>query len=178
MKDTIGILIFVIIMILAHIFKAIKENAEAAKQQKSDREEEDRVIVQRPKPVKQPRENKQRSPVRQSLGDALNISASPKRQALSKELSAQGEGHRFDTAPGTLDSARIVAPTIDPSVKPELESITGIYEEGAVYAERSKSAITLNIADFLSKPEGIVRAIIFAEILDRPAWQETTRQQV
>jgi hypothetical protein len=89
-------------------------------------------------------------------------------------LSPQGEGQRFDADPGTLDTARIVAPTIDPTVKPELESITGIYEEGAVFAEKSKSAITLNIADFFAKPEGIVHAVVLAEILNRPLWQETT----
>jgi hypothetical protein len=97
---------------------------------------------------------------------------------LSKKLSPQGEGQRFETAPGTLDTAQIVAPTIDPSMKPELESITGIYEEGAVFAERAKPAIALNIADFLAKPEGIVQAVIFAEIFNRPAWQETTKQQI
>jgi hypothetical protein len=62
-------------------------------------------------------------------------------------------------------------------VKPELESITGIYEEGVTFTDRSKSAITLNIAESLAKPEGIVQAVILAEIFNRPAWQETVSQK-
>ena len=177
MQSTIGTLIIVILMIVAHIIKAMKESA-AAKQQEPDSDEDELVIISRPKPVKQPQGNKQRSRVRQSLGESLDSSVPQKRQALSKKLSPQGEGQRFETAPGTLDASQIVASTIDPSMKPELESITGIYEEGAMFAERSKPAITLNIADFLAKPEGIVQAVILAEILNRPAWQETARQQV
>jgi hypothetical protein len=175
MEGTIGTLIIVILMIVAHIIKAIKESA-VAKQQQPDGDEEELVIISRPKPVKLPLGNKQRSHVRHSVGETLESSSPKKRQALSKKLSPQGEGQRFETAPGTLEAARIVAPTIDPSMKPELESITGIYEEGAVFAERSKPAITLNIADFLAKPEGIVQAVILAEIFNRPAWQETPRE--
>ena len=177
MEHTIGTLIIVILIIVANIIKAMKESA-AAKRQESESYEDELVIISRPKPAKLPQGNKQRSRDRQSLGEPLDNSASQKRQALSKKLSPQGEGKRFETTPGTLDAAHIVASTIDPSMKPELESITGIYEEGAVFAERSKPAITLNIADFLTKPEGIVQAVILAEILNRPAWQETAGQQV
>ena len=177
MAHTIGTLIIVILIIVANIIKAMKEGA-VAKRQEPDIEADELVIISRPKPVKQQQGNKQRSRIRQSLGEPLDSSAPQKRQALSKKLSPQGEGQRFETAPGTLDTAQIVAPTIDPSMKPELESITGIYEEGAVFAERAKPAIALNIADFLAKPEGIVQAVIFAEIFNRPAWQETTKQQI
>ena len=171
-------LIIMIIMIIVHIFKSIKESAEAAKQQQPDTDEE-LVIVARPKPVKQTKANKQRSLTRQPLSDGLSIWGDDpkptKRQTLSKKLSPQGEGQRFDVDPGTLDTEHIVAPTFDSAVKPELESITGIYEEGSVYAEKSsQSAITLNIADWLAKPEGIIQAVIFAEILKSPAWQSET----
>jgi len=91
--------------------------------------------------------------------------------ALTKKLSPQGEGQRFEADPGTLDTTHIVTPSFDPSVKPELESITGIYENEATSIEgQSVSAITLNIADWLTKPETICHAIILAEILNRPAW--------
>ena len=184
MEGTIITLIFVIIMIVAHIIKAIKESAESAKQPPPELEEE-LVIVPRPKPdrlskpSKQSKGAKPRSLTRQPLGEGWDILADeggsrpPQRQALSKKLAPQGVGHRFDADPGALDTAHIVSPTIDPSVKPHLESITGIYEEGALFADRSQPAVTLDIADYFSKPEGIVQAVLLSEILKRPAWQES-----
>jgi hypothetical protein len=163
-------LILVILMIVARVIKAVKETAGIVKQPPPP--EEELVIITRPKPVKKSKASMQRTLVRQPLEDTLDISVQPKRQALSQKLNPQGEGQRFDADPGTLDTERIVAPKIDPSVKPELESITGIYEEGAVFADRSRPAITLNIADFLAKPEGIIQAVIFAEVLNQPAWQK------
>ena len=163
-------LIFVILMIVAHVIKAIKESSEAAKQQPPSKEE--LVIVTRPKPGKQSKVNKQRSLVRQPLGDTSDVYSPHKQQALSKRLTPQGEGQRFEADPGTLDAASIVAPTIDPSVKPALESITGIYEEGALFADRSKPAFTLNIAECLAKPEGIIQAVVLAEVLNQPAWHK------
>ena len=181
MEGLIGFII-AILMIIAQIIKSIKESANAAKQQNvetNDDYDEELVIIAQPKTVKQAKKvNKQRSSTRQSLGGGLSIldnkPKSGKRQALSKNLSPQGEGQRFDAAPGTLDTAHIVAPTFDSTVKPELDSITGIYEEGAVYTEQSKSAITLNIADCFTKPEGIIQAVILTEILNRPAWKSET----
>ena len=145
------------------------------------------VIVARPKPGKQPtkqlRSNKQRLTERQPLRDERSVfddprTESPRQKALIKKLSPQGEGQRFAVDPGTLDTAHIVAPTIDPVVKPALDSITGIYEQGVTFAESAQPAITLNLADWLAKPESICQAVIFAEILNRPAWHETSRQQV
>jgi len=189
MEGTIVTLIFVILMIVAHIFKAIKESAEAAKQPPPDANEEELPIVTRPKSEKQPKPSKQSKPSQQSKGvKHRSLTRQPlgegwdnlgdretrpsQRLALSKALSPQGEGHRFDADPGTLDTAQIVAPTVDPTVNPNLESITGIYEEGALFPDRSQSAVTLNIADYFAKPEGIVQAVILSEILKRPAWQE------
>ena len=175
MDGSIIFLILVIIMIISHIVKSIKEAAEVAKQQQQQSEaEDDIVIITQQKPVKQPKPNKQRPPIRQPLGEPLRSYEAPsrKRQALSKSLGAQGEGQRFEVAPGTLDASQIVAPTIDPTVKPDLGSITGIYEEGAQVRRRTSETITLNIADYFAKPEGIVHAVILAEILNRPAWQE------
>ena len=177
MDGTIAVIV-AILMVIAHIIKSIKEGAEAAKQPPPDAEQDELVIIPRPKPVKQPRENRSRSLARQPLEDDPYVSTPVKRQALSKKLSPQGEGHRFEADPGSLDAARIVAPTIDPTVKPELESITGIYEEGASFSDRSTPAITLNLADYLAKPEGVIQAVILAEIMNRPAWKETTRQQI
>jgi len=181
MEGTIITLIFAIIVIVTHIIKAIRESAEAAKQSPPDLDDDELVLVSRPKPGKQSKQSKgtkQRSLARQPLGEGWDSlsdrdSQPSQRQALSKKLSPQGEGQRFDADPGTLDSAHIIAPTIDSTVKPELESITGIYEEGVVFADKSKPAVTLNLADYLVKPEGIVHAVILSEILKRPAWQES-----
>jgi len=187
MAESIIAVIFAIIMIVAHIIKNIKEAAEAAKQQQRQQKpveaEDDLVMITRPKQNKPPKVNKP-PPARQPLRDtslgypsSLSDSAPPKRQALTKRLAPQGEGERFGVDPGTLDAANIVAPTIDPSVKPELDSITGIYEEGVQFGDRSKSAITLDIADYFARPEGIIHAVILAEVLNRPPWIESARQQ-
>ena len=179
MEGSIIAVIFAIIMIVTHIIKSIKEAAEVAKQQqlqqlKIDTDDDELVIVARSKPNRPPKASKQRPISRRPLEETLDIyDPPPKRQALSRALSPQGEGQRFNADPGTLDTTRIVAPTVDPTVKPELESITGIYEEGVQFADRSKSAISLDIADYLAKPEVIIQAVIFAEILNRPAWQES-----
>ena len=178
MNGSIITLVIMILVIIAQIIKNIKESAEAAQKQRPD-EEEELVIIARPKSGKQAKPGKQRSLTRQPLDDGMSIlsgdSKPAKRQALSKKLSPQGEGQRFDADPGTLDTEHLVSPTFDSTVKPELESITGIYEEGTVYGEKSRpAAITVNMADYLAKPEGIVHAVIFAEILKHPAWQNET----
>ena len=173
MGQGIGALVIVILMIITQLIKALKERAEATKQQQAEADLEEMIVVQRPKPVKQPKEPKKRLVEQRSWRDSRDAPTPSKRQTLSKKLSPQGEGERFEADPGTLDAARIVAPTIDPTVKPELESITGIYEEGAVFAERAKPAIALNIGEVLAKPEGIIQAVILAEILNRPAWTFT-----
>jgi len=180
MEGSIIALIFAIIMLVTHILNSIKEGAEAAKLQKPNEDDDLVMITQPKKTVKQTQKQNKlvRSAERQSWRDERSVfdtpeTSSPKRRALSKELAPQGEGQRFETDPGTLNVGHIVSPTIDPTVKPELDSITGIYEEGAQFADRSKPPITLNIADYLIKPEGIVHAIILAEILNRPAWQES-----
>ena len=179
MDQAIITLIIAIIAIVAHIIKSMKEAAQVQQSPVQADEDDDLVLIAHPNPGRQNKPQKtyrQRLIEQQSFGDSLSISASSKRQALSKKLTPQGEGERFEVDPGTLDTGHIVAPTIDPTVKPELESITGIYEEGAVFTEKSKPAITLNVADYLAKPEGIIHAVILAEILNRPAWEEIPRK--
>jgi len=179
MEGSIVALIFAIIMIVTHIIKSIRENAEAVKRQPPDTEDE--LVIMRPKkPVKQPlKPNRPEEPSRglRSPFDEPKIEPS-RRKALVKKLSPQGEGHRFAVDPGTLDTTNIVAPTIDPTVKPELDSITGIYEQqdAAVRAaSRSMPTIELSLLDSLKRPEGICQAVILAEIFNRPAWQEMSR---
>lgn len=175
MEQAIIAFIIAIIAIVVQIIKSVQEAAQAKQANMQDEDDDELVIISRPKPNKQnkpQKADKQRPLSLQSLGTPFRglERDPPKQRALSRELSPQGEGERFGVDPGTLDTRRIVSPTIDTPVKPELESITGIYEEGAVFPDTAKSAVTLNIAGYLANPEGIVHAVILAEILNRPAW--------
>ena len=181
MDNTIVGLIVAILMVVAHIIKSIND----AKNQQPNikNEEEELVLVTRSKQGKSPKVNRQPLFGQQPLRNVRSVldgteTESLRRQTLIKKLSPQGEGQRFDVDPGTLDATQIVAPTIDPTVKPELESITGIYEQEATSIEKSVLAMSLNIIECLAKPEGLCQAVILAEILNRPAWRETTRQHV
>ena len=191
MEGSILALVFAIILIISHIIKSIKEAGEVVKQQQLKQQQEqkkrppgrekpaadDEIInIMRPKSAKQPKPIKHtlgQSSLSKPFGRELSSrdSSPPRRQALSKKLAPQGEGHRFEADPGTLDPSQILSPTIDPTVRPDLYSMTGIYEQGVQYADRSKPTISLNLSDCLAKPEGIVQAVILAEILNKPAWQ-------
>jgi len=182
-------LLFMIIMIITHILKSIREAAEAAKHQQQPEATEDEVIVIRPtepiptKPIKQQKPNKQRLTEGQPSKGLRSVFNEPKNEpfrqkALVKKLSPQGEGRRFVADPGTLDASNIVAPTIDPTVKPDLGSMTGIYEQQSAAARatrRTIPTIEVNPLDFLQRPEGICQAVILAEIMNRPAWIDTPR---
>jgi hypothetical protein len=185
MDPSIIALIFAILMIVTHIIKTMRENAEAAKQQKPDTAEDEVVVIRPNKPIKQQQKpDKPRLADRQpSKGGLRSVFDEPKkgppRQALVKTLSTQGEGHRFVADPGTLDTSSIVAPTIDPTVKADLGSMTGIYEQQSAAARaatrRTAPTVEVNLLDGLMKPEGLCQAIIFAEIMNRPAWIDTAR---
>ena len=91
-------------------------------------------------------------------------------KALSRELAPQGAGTRFEAAPGTLDTTSLVASSIEPTVKPNLESMTGIFAgiyEGPPGTEYGDSAMAFDLQQLIAKPEGIRQAIILAEILKR-----------
>ena len=182
MEQIIGAIIF-IILILAQLIKSIRESSASSQPPKANQGKKDDVVVaSRPKPShsnpNKPRPSGQRPPERSLWRDERSVfdppAESPRQKALVKKLSPQGEGQRFAVDPGTLNTTNIVAPTIDPHVKPELESITGIYEQGVTFGESPPPAISLNLADWLARPEGICQAVLFAEILNRPAWQETS----
>jgi len=177
-------LLFMIIMIITHILKSIRENAEAVKRQQQPEVTEDEVVVIRPtKPIKQQKPNKQRLAEGQpstGLRSVFDVPRNepPRQKALVKKLSPQGEGRRFVADPGTLDATNIVAPTIDPTVKPDLGSMTGIYEQQSAAARATRRAvptIEVNLLDFLQRPEGICQAVILAEIMNRPAWIDVPR---
>lgn len=180
------ILIFAIIMIVTNIIKSIKENAGIAKHQQPEAADDELVIIRPNKPIKQiQKPHKQRLaegkpvkvlPSQPSILEDMSTESAQKK-ALVKKLAPQGEGHRFVADPGTLDTSNIVASTIDPTVKPGLGSITGIYEQDVAIGATQQTVpmLELNLLDGLRKPEGICHAIIFAEIMNRPAWIDMPR---
>lgn len=91
-----------------------------------------------------------------------------RKKVLAKELAPQGEGRRFEADPGTLDMTSLIAPSIEPTVKPTLDSMTGIYEAAPTSSELQDQPLTSDIQKLIAKPEGIRQAIILAEILKRP----------
>ena len=177
-------LLFMIIMIITHILKSIREVSETAKRQQQSEAAEEEVVVIRPtKPIKPQKPNKQRLAEEQPSRGLRSVFDEPKNEpfrqkALVKKLSPQGEGRRFVADPGTLDTSNIIAPTIDPTVKPDLGSITGIYEQQSAAARatrRTVPMIEVNPLHFLQQPEGICQAVILAEIINRPTWIDTPR---
>ena len=173
MESGIIAFIFAIIMIVTHIIKSIKENAEVAKRQQQ--EEADEVIVIRPnKSIKQIQKQNKQGQRQKGLQSVFEDKPSEiaQKKALVKKLAPQGEGHRFVADPGTLDTSHIVSSSIDPTVKPELGSITGIYDQDAAMGTTRRTAptIELNLLESLKRPEGICQAVILAEIMNRPAW--------
>ena len=180
--ESIIALIFAIIMILTHIIKSVREHAEAAKHQQPETEEE--VVIIRPtRPINPPKSNKQWFTDEQPSKGLRSVFDEPKAEpsrhkALAKKLAPQGEGQRFAVDPGTLDASNIVASTIDPTVKPDLGSITGIYEQQSAAARatrRTAPTVEVNLFDSLTRPGGICQAIILAEVMNRPAWIDTPR---
>jgi hypothetical protein len=115
-------------------------------------------------PTKLHRERK-RTTRKQSL---TTESARKTRGTLSRELAPQGEGVRFETATGTLDPSQIVASTIEPTVKPMLESMTGIYEASPTSSELLPQSLTFDVHNLIASPEGIRQAVLLSEILKRP----------
>ena len=186
MEGSIIALIFTIIVIITQLIKSIRESAEAAKHQQPVSMDDEEVVIIRPnKPPKQQKPSVQRQTVGQpqkgglrSVFDEVKVE-STRQTALVKELSPQGEGRRFVADPGTLDVASIIAPKIDPTVKPDLGSMTGIYEQQSAAARAATRRITptveLNLFDNLTRPEGLCHAIILAEIMNRPAWIDMER---
>ncbi|MDR1052890.1 MAG: hypothetical protein LBL39_01835, partial [Planctomycetaceae bacterium] len=89
-----------------------------------------------------------------------------KRKSLTRELPQQGQGSRFEAAPGTLASIQLT-PQVEATVKPELDSLTGIYDPKE-QDENSTNQLSINLIELLTTPEGIRNSVILSEILNRP----------
>ncbi|MDR0337848.1 MAG: hypothetical protein LBI18_12240 [Planctomycetaceae bacterium] len=118
--------------------------------------------------TKPPRERKRISRKSSLVTETISENARKTRGTLSRELAPQGEGSRFETTTGTLHSSQIIAPSIEPTVQPMLESMTGIYETASVASENQSQSLTLDVQKLLAGSEGLRQAVILAEILKRP----------
>ncbi len=92
-------------------------------------------------------------------------------RALARELAPQGEGQRFAVRPGTLDASNLEGQSLEPNVKPTLDSMTGVYDDFDRNVSGAPSP-TWNVGQLLSQPEGLRLAVILSEIFNRPAWAE------
>ena len=169
--ELIGLIIFVLII----VFNAVKSMFEArfAEAEKNRQKElaQTELELSEPEPVPAPPRRESQRPVRKRMSSYESSTETEQRKSrapLSRELGVQGEGARFDADPGTLETAHLVAPSIEPTVKPTLESMTGIYEAAPTVTELGDQPLTLDIQKLIAKPEGLRQAIILAEILKRP----------
>ena len=117
--------------------------------------------VVRPKPKKE-RKRKQTDLVVEN-GDVF-----PTRGTLSRELAPQGEGSRFDVTSGTFDGAQILMPSVEPTVQPALESMTGIYDAPPGSDQNLPTPLAVDIFRMLTTPNGVRQAVVLGEILRRP----------
>jgi len=88
--------------------------------------------------------------------------------SLSRELAPQGEGSRFESRPGTLDGSLVLTPSIESTVQPTLDSMTGIYDAPSGSAHSAQTSLAVDIYRMLTTPSGIRQAVILGEILRRP----------
>jgi hypothetical protein len=119
-------------------------------------------------PIKPPRKRKRTTRKQSLVIETATETTRKTRGTLSRELAPQGEGTRFETATGTLDPSQIIAPTIEPTIKPMLESMTGIYEALPTSSELQPQSLTLDIHKLIASQEGIRQAVLLSEILKRP----------
>lgn len=163
-----GELIWGLIIFCVVIFQAVRAFLEARAAQTTQQAEKEKppLAMEPKKERKRPRQTLSIPP--EEASDRKEKNDRPHRKALSRELAPQGEGARFDAAPGTFDEAKLVASSIEPTVKPTLESMTGIYEASPTSSELPDQPLTLDIQKLIARPDGIRQAILLAEILKRP----------
>ena len=91
---------------------------------------------------------------------------SPKEERLANALQPQGVGVRFEASPGTFDSSQIVTPSVEPTINPNLESMTGAFDVQTPTNDFFKDR--LGLRQLLTTPKGIRQAVILSEIMKRP----------
>ncbi|GHT14998.1 hypothetical protein FACS1894170_12420 [Planctomycetales bacterium] len=158
MESIIGSIVAILYVVYA-IYNAVQS-------EKSKQKTEPLVIVEeRPKKI-----NNQPKRTKKSAVGAQRLTPKPepiKRQPLIRTLMPQGEGSRFDAAPGALDTSSIVSSAVEATVQPQLESLTGIYEQVQPYNE-SGGTNAAGLPRFLTSMEDIRSAVVLAEIFGPP----------
>ncbi|GHT44152.1 hypothetical protein FACS189454_00820 [Planctomycetales bacterium] len=173
----------VVILYLAHaIYSAIQASAaQQAEQQQAKEQKQQSKRPKQPAPIRQavaenlpdeltlvsrtPKKQAKRVKRRDLVPDEISAEKPLRRQPSVKELPPPGIGSRFDVAPGMLDSSQIVAPTLSTNIKPNFESLTGIYDQPAT--QLSTEQQTVDIFAMLSNPDGLRQAVILSEIFTR-----------
>ncbi|MDR2761737.1 MAG: hypothetical protein LBB88_03950 [Planctomycetaceae bacterium] len=188
-------IIFVVIYVIAHIIgslgaahetsvKKAKNNIKQQEQELNDymserknnaipvrqNNEQEIIYTSRPSEKKKRNLRKPQPQISSEIINALPNDQKNTRKSLARELPTQGQGTRFEASPRTLNTT--LASTVETNVNPDLESLTGIYEQPAQNAANSGNpkTLTININDLLSTPEGIRNSIILSEIINRPNW--------
>ncbi len=176
--ELLGLIIFILIVVfnvVKSMFEARSDEArkKAAGQMRAESDELEFVSQpsvtaskRRERPKSKPQTTLRTSPPSSTLSRA---EPQPVRSSLSRELGIQGEGARFYADPGTLDTSRLVAPSVEPTVMPTLESMTGVYDIPAAVETGNQSSM-LDLRRLLARPDGIRQAVILGEILKRPEY--------
>ncbi|MDR2642787.1 MAG: hypothetical protein LBC74_08325 [Planctomycetaceae bacterium] len=152
-----------------------KSNAEKQNQNQNYSTNQDQVAEQEIIYTSKPSEQKKKRNFRKAqpqIPDEIidNTTKEPKntRKVLVRELPQQGQGSRFEVAPGTLKSIQLT-PIVEATVNTELDSLTGIYEQHTQNTEEDKQTQNIiNLNDILTTHEGIRNSVILSEILNRP----------
>jgi hypothetical protein len=103
----------------------------------------------------------------------IDIDNTPKeqkkiRQSLARELPQQGQGSRFEAAPGTFNNIQLT-PIVEATIKPDLDSLTGIYDQSTQNTtDNYQTQNIIHIHNLLTTPEGIRTSVILSEILNHP----------
>lgn len=171
MEQLIGLLIFVVLFFLKAIFETIAAARKGKNSALQEQEAAENLLNERVETAaaKRPTKNKGRrrkQPKEREYVLELEDEPVRRRGTLNKELNPLGEGNRIEAAPGTLHTPQLAAATLRTKIKPELESLTGIYD---IAPDSSEQKIQpLDLSKMLTQPDGIRQGIIWAEILKRP----------
>lgn len=162
-------LIFVLLRVLSAYVETRKNREEEKKQEALRQQQAEQPRLRDREKQEQQRRQKRSTVSSLESQDVFETKNRQQRQqALVRELTPQGEGQRFEADPGTFDVFRLVTTSIEATVKPTLESMTGIYDAAPATSEFQDQPLTLDIQKLLARPEGIRQAVLLAEIFKRP----------
>ena len=178
--ELIQLLFLILIVVVPTVLRFFGEHAAQKQRQRLTEEEVQKHLLDafnaavaeesREEPVIRPRPKKERK--RKPTDSVLATDAEPPTRGtpLSRELAPQGEGSRFDAKPGTLEASQILTPSVEPTVQPTLESMTGIYDVHYGGETNTQMPLVVDMFRMLTTPDGVRQAIVLSEILRRPEW--------